>query len=122
MEERLRRMGFRVARRVVERVNLAGERFREERVTAYSESGDAKIVYSSFEDGRRRLHITLHGRLAARSVSRVIEDAGGKVDFEEGERLYAVIDLKGEPGDGEVLDEVLDEISARLGNPDSKRR
>jgi len=106
VEGRLRRAGFRVSSRRLEYTGIDGLKVTEERVTGYSVEGDMKVTYSRFSDGRTRLSVVVTGRRATRALRDKLEGLGASVDFDEGERLYAVFKNVDEKRAGEIVDEV----------------
>ncbi|MCE4624367.1 MAG: hypothetical protein F7C35_00680 [Desulfurococcales archaeon] len=90
-EEKARRVGFKVYRKEVVYEALTGESVREERLVGYNEEINAKVSYSKMEgEESGRLYITVSGSRATGSMAEKAQNLGGKVDLEEGKRLFAV--------------------------------
>ncbi len=107
VEERLRRMGLHVTRKEVRQLTLGGGVTRESRVSAYSGDGRIKVVYSEYSDGEKRLSILLTGSMATKDREATASRLGGRVDFDEKERLYAVFKPRDKKRAEEIIDEML---------------
>ena len=71
---------------------LTGEAVRESRVTGYSRDGLLKISLSQREgEGYVRISVTARGVASRASLAESLEARGASVDFEEGERVHAVL-------------------------------
>ncbi len=101
--------GLRVSESRVRYKTLDGGMVEENRITGYSGDGSVKVTYQEFSDGRKRLSILARGGRATRRAGERAEAHGGKVDLEEGERLYAVFDNVDPRRAEEILDDVLAE-------------
>ena len=106
MDNILKRKGFTVSAKSLTHSTLTGEALREERLTGYSREKNVKITYSEFSDGRKRLSIVIHGSGATREREEKIMSLGGKVDLNEGERLYAVFNVKNRKHAEEIVNEI----------------
>lgn len=115
LEGTLKKMGFETISKVVSQVTLTGNRIVEKRLVAYSANMDVKITYSEYSDGRRKLSILVQGQGATRSREEKLTRIGGKVDFDEGERLYSVIDVKDQTHAEEIINEVFSGTRTELG-------
>lgn len=107
LRERLERRGFETSSKEVYHATLSGARTLEKRLVAYSREKGVKITYSEFSDGRRRLSILIRGSGATRDKEERLLELGWKVDLEDGERLYAVREVKSQERVEEIIDEIL---------------
>ncbi len=121
VRRKLEEKGLRVSERKLRYAALDGSVVEEDRITGYSEDGSVKVTYQKFSDGRKRLSILIRGRGASREAGEAAEARGGKIDIEEGERLYAVFDGVGERAAEEIIDDVLASRPAQMGSKSGRR-
>ncbi len=86
----LQNKGFKVFQKIVKHKTLIGSDSLENRIIAYRENAKFSISVNK-SNGGASLYITISGKKASSHLARIIENLGGKVDFEEGKRLFAVI-------------------------------
>ncbi|MCE4618018.1 MAG: hypothetical protein F7C82_04285 [Desulfurococcales archaeon] len=106
LKDALKRIGFETTLKEVYHSTLTGGKTRETRLVAYSIERNIKVTYSEFSDGKKKLSILIQGSSATKDKEEKLANAGWKVDLEEGERLYAVIEVKDQNHAEEIINEV----------------
>ncbi len=88
----LEEAGMAVSEKEVRYRTLTGEAVGESRVTGYSRDGLLKISLSQREgEDYVRVSVTARGAASRASLAESLEAQGASVDFEEGERMHAVL-------------------------------
>jgi hypothetical protein len=104
--EKAKIAGFKVYAKKVEYTLLTGGSTVETRIVGYHENAEAKLSYAETSSSKGTLYITISGGRANRSMADKIESLGGKVDLEEGKRLFAVFKGVSREEAGDIIDKL----------------